>query len=413
MKKILFVFLALNILSFGEEVTLDNLLDTLSKTSYKKEIYELDKKKTDTLEKFYKKDNYNGVKSSVTTTYDNKDEVYKTTGRAEFGDIYIEGRKNHEPENELIFGINKNIKDMIFSENDSNLLKNDLRKEADKYGFLKNMEEEKISLISLYRDYKDIEFEIKIKKNGLKTLKSEEKTLKKSFELGAIPKIELESLVCSRKNLEIEILTLEENLKKIESRFFYDFKIDISGKTLANISPNSKEIDEYISTVGYKDIEKLKIEKNITKENIRYMKYDDKMPDLSLGLERDTKVNENRVVLKISKPLFYYNANLENEKTSYEQQKILLNQKIEENSAEKLKIESTYTNYIKEYEVLKNKALLEKNKYEIKKLEYSLGKINYLEVMESFDDYLEYEVSREKAKNILNSYVYEIMVRGE
>lgn len=143
------------------------------------------------------------------------------------------------------------------------------------------------------------------------------------------------------------------------------------------------------------------------------MKYDDKMPDLSLGLERDTKVNENRVVLKISKPLFYYNANLENEKTSYEQQKILLNQKIEENSAEKLKIESTYTNYIKEYEVLKNKALLEKNKYEIKKLEYSLGKINYLEVMESFDDYLEYEVSREKAKNILNSYVYEIMVRGE
>lgn len=224
MKKILFVFLALNILSFGEEVTLDNLLDTLSKTSYKKEIYELDKKKTDTLEKFYKKDNYNGVKSSVTTTYDNKDEVYKTTGRAEFGDIYIEGRKNHEPENELIFGINKNIKDMIFSENDSNLLKNDLRKEADKYGFLKNMEEEKISLISLYRDYKDIEFEIKIKKNGLKTLKSEEKTLKKSFELGAIPKIELESLVCSRKNLEIEILTLEENLKKLRVDSFMILK---------------------------------------------------------------------------------------------------------------------------------------------------------------------------------------------
>ena len=161
------------------------------------------------------------------------------------------------------------------------------------------------------------------------------------------------------------------------------------------------------------------VEKNTKKlnssfeENIRYMNYDDKMPDISLGLERDSQINENRIVFKISKPLFYYNADLENEKTSYLQQEILLNQKIEENSAEKLKIKSNYANYIKEYRVLKNKAELEKNKYEIKKLEYSLGKIDYLEVMESFDDYMEYEVSQEKAKNILNSYVYEIMVKGE
>lgn len=413
MKKILFIFLTLSLISYGDEVTLDDLLDKLTETSYRKEIYELEQKKTDTLEKFYKMDNYNGVKSSVTTSYDDTEQIYKTTGRAEFGDLYIEGKRNHNPENDLIFGINKNIKNMIFSENDSNLLKNDLKKEADKYTFLKNMESQKIALIVLYRDYKNMEFEIKIKKNGLKTLKSEEKTLEKSFELGAIPKIELESLQYSRKNLEIEIHTLEENLKKIKTRFLYDFKIDISDKTLSNIEPNYKEINEYISTIGYKDIEKLRIEKDIIKENIRYMNYNDKVPDFSLGLERDTRLDENRIVFKISKPLFYYNADLENERTSFKQQEILLNQKIEENAAEKLNIETTYANYIKEYKVLRNKADLEKNKYEIKKLEYSLGKIDYLEVMESFDDYMEYEVSQEKAKNILNSYVYEIMVRGE
>lgn len=413
MKKILFIFLTLSLISYGDEVTLDDLLDKLTETSYRKEIYELEQKKTDTLEKFYKMDNYNGVKSSVTTSYDDTEQIYKTTGRAEFGDLYIEGKRNHNPENDLIFGINKNIKNIIFSENDSNLLKNDLKKEADKYTFLKNMESQKIALIALYRDYKNMEFEIKIKKNGLKTLKSEEKTLEKSFELGAIPKIELESLQYSRKNLEIEIHTLEENLKKIKTRFLYDFKIDISDKTLSNIEPNYKEINEYISTIGYKDIEKLRIEKDIIKENIRYMNYNDKVPDFSLGLERDTRLDENRIVFKISKPLFYYNADLENERTSFKQQEILLNQKIEENAAEKLNIETTYANYIKEYKVLRNKADLEKNKYEIKKLEYSLGKIDYLEVMESFDDYMEYEVSQEKAKNILNSYVYEIMVRGE
>ena len=413
MKKILFIFLTLSLISYGDEVTLDDLLDKLTETSYRKEIYELEQKKTDTLEKFYKMNNYNGVKSSVTTSYDDTEQIYKTTGRAEFGDLYIEGKRNHNPENDLIFGINKNIKNMIFSENDSNLLKNDLKKEADKYTFLKNMESQKIALIALYRDYKNMEFEIKIKKNGLKTLKSEEKTLEKSFELGAIPKIELESLQYSRKNLEIEIHTLEENLKKIKTRFLYDFKIDISDKTLSNIEPNYKEINEYISTIGYKDIEKLRIEKDIIKENIRYMNYNDKVPDFSLGLERDTRLDENRIVFKISKPLFFYNADLENERTSFKQQEILLNQKIEENAAEKLNIETTYANYIKEYKVLRNKADLEKNKYEIKKLEYSLGKIDYLEVMESFDDYMEYEVSQEKAKNILNSYVYEIMVRGE
>ena len=415
MKKTLlvFIFLTAGLVVLGEEITLDTLLERITETSYRKEMYELEQKKTEALEKFYKIDNYNGVKSSVTTKYDDTERIYRTTGRAEFGDLYIEGKEVPNKDDDLIFGINKNIKNMIFSKNDSNLLKNDLKKESDKYTFLKNMEEQKIALIKLYRDYKTMEFEIKIKKNGLKTLKSEEKTLEKSFELGAIPRIELESLQYSRKNLEIEIETLEENLKKIKTRFLYDFKIDISGKTLANISPNYTEINAYISTAGYKDIEKLRIEKDIIKENIRYMNYDDKVPDISLGFERDSKINENRIVFKISKPLFYYNADLENEKTSYLQQEILLNQKIEENNAEKLKIKSNYANYIKEYRVLKNKAELEKNKYEIKKLEYSLGKIDYLEVMESFDDYMEYEVSQEKAKNILNSYVYEIMVKGE
>ena len=37
----------------------------------------------------------------------------------------------------------KALKKMIFSENDSNLLKNDLTKEADRYTFLKDLETQK------------------------------------------------------------------------------------------------------------------------------------------------------------------------------------------------------------------------------------------------------------------------------
>ena len=40
------------------------------------------------------------------------------------------------------------------------------------------METQKIDLINLYRDYKINELELKIKKNGLTTLKKEEENMK-------------------------------------------------------------------------------------------------------------------------------------------------------------------------------------------------------------------------------------------
>ncbi|WP_462428015.1 TolC family protein, partial [Fusobacterium varium] len=122
---------------------------------------------------------------------------------------------------------------------------------------------------------------------------------------------------------------------------------------------------------------------------------------------------ENRVVAKFSKKLFDFNLDLEEEKNSLLEQDVTLKQKIDENEAEKLQAMNNYYNYLKEYEVNKNKAELELSKYNIRKLEYNLGKVNYIDVMESFDDYLDYEVAKEKAINTLNGYIYEIMVRGE
>ena len=90
-----------------------------------------------------------------------------------------------------------------------------------------------------------------------------------------------------------------------------------------------------------------------------------------------------------------------------------LKQKINEREGEKLTILNNYENYLKEYEVNKNNSELELSKYNIKKLEYSLGKVDYVEVMEYFNSYINHEVAKEKAKNNLNGYIYEIMIRGE
>ncbi|MGL5176069.1 MAG: TolC family protein, partial [Cetobacterium sp.] len=88
-------------------------------------------------------------------------------------------------------------------------------------------------------------------------------------------------------------------------------------------------------------------------------------------------------------------------------------QKVNEAMAERYKVQDSYFTLQKDYLVLENRANLEKSKYDIKKLENSLGKVSYTEVMEAFDTYLELQVSKEKAKNSLNAYIYQIIVRSE
>ena len=58
MKKTLlvFIFLTAGLVVLGEEITLDTLLERITETSYRKEMYELEQKKTEALEKFYKID---------------------------------------------------------------------------------------------------------------------------------------------------------------------------------------------------------------------------------------------------------------------------------------------------------------------------------------------------------------------
>ena len=213
--------------------------------------------------------------------------------------------------------------------------------------------------------------------------------------------------------MQLEIDVLKRNLLKLKEKFAYDFGIEIGDNNLQEIVPPSKNFDIYVEEYGKKDIELLEFQKRKIEENIKYLNYDNTMPDITLGVEHSNKYDENRVVLKFSKKLFDLNIDLENEKDNLLQQEINLKQKINEREGEKLTILNNYENYLKEYEVNKNNSELELSKYNIKKLEYSLGKVDYVEVMEYFNSYINYEVAKEKAKNNLNGYIYEIMIRGE
>lgn len=415
-------FLMSSLISYGKNIKLDDMLKILEEKSYEREIFNLEQKKNISKEKYYNLDNYNGIKGEVSTDYDYEDDKIKSNGRVSYGDFYLDLSKDKikNPKNsdtEVIIGVNKNLKNMFYSKSDSELKKLEYSKKNTEYSYYDELETKKINLINLYENYKNNEFEIKLKTNNLERLKSEERILKKSYELGATPKIDLDTLQTSRKNLEIELKYLKENISKIKNRFLYEFDIDIYNKELMDIEIPKIDISNFISNIGERNIARLGLEKEITKENINYLKYSNKIPDVLIGIEHQKENNgysdENRVFLKLSKDIFYYDVNLENEKLTLEQQEINISKEKEINISKKLKIEENCNNLYKNYLVNKNKAELEKNKYEIISLKYKLGDVTYVDVMDVFDDYLNYQVAAEKAKNLFNGYIYEILVRGE
>ena len=419
--KILF-FLMSSLISYGKNIKLDDMLKILEEKSYEREIFDLEQKKNLSKEKYYNLDNYNGVKGEISTDYDYEEDKIKSNGRVSYGDFYLDLSKDKinsqkNSDTDMIIGVNKSLKDMFYSKNDSEVKKLEYSKKNTEYSYYDDLETKKISLINLYEEYKNNEFEIKLKTNNLTRLKSEEKILKKSYELGATPKIDLDTLQTSRNNLEIELKYLKENIKKIKNRFLYEFGIDISKDQLMDIEIPKVNISDFISNIGERKISRLGLEKEITKENIKYLKYSNKVPEVLVGVEHQERNNgysdENRVFLKLSKDIFYYDINLENEKITLDQQEINIQKEKEINISKKLEVEENCNNLYKNYLVNKNKAELEKNKYEIINLKYKLGDVTYVDVMDVFDDYLNYQVAAEKAKNLFNGYIYEILVRGE
>ena len=419
--KILF-FLMSSLISYGKNIKLDDMLKTLEEKSYEREIFDLEQKKNLSKEKYYNLDNYNGVRGEISTDYDYEEDKIKSNGRVSYGDFYLDLSKDKinsqkNSDTDMIIGVNKSLKDMFYSKSDSEIKKLEYSKKNTEYSYYDDLETKKISLINLYEEYKNNEFEIKLKTNNLTRLKSEEKILKKSYELGATPKIDLDTLQTSRNNLEIELKYLKENIKKIKNRFLYEFGIDISKDQLMDIEIPKVDISNFISNIGERKISRLGLEKEITKENIKYLKYSNKIPEVLVGVEHQERNNgysdENRVFLKLSKDIFYYDINLENEKITLDQQEINIQKEKEINISKKLEVEENCNNLYKNYLVNKNKAELEKNKYEIINLKYKLGDVTYVDVMDVFDDYLNYQVAAEKAKNLFNGYIYEILVRGE
>ena len=396
------------------------LLAELERSSYVKDIYRITENSNSSKEKSYRLDEYNGIKGSAEYEFEKLEKNYSFLGKLSYGNFYIEGEEVKDDskstsQNESRIGVEKNLKDLIYSQNDSNLKKLFWGKNIDRIDYLDDLENEKLSLIALYRDYIERELELEINRGARELLGQEKKTLEKNYELGGISKLELDILNYSYTNLEIDMERVQNERESIKERISQRYGFNLQNVQLKTLETGLEEIGDiqsYIGQIRARDLEKISHERAEIQESIKYMNYSNSTPDLSLGVERDLKNDENRAFLKISKDIFYYDADLEVEKNNLLKKERELKEKENEVLAERVKITAELESLRKKHEVDLNKSELEKSKYEVKKLEYRLGKVSYTDVMDSFNSSVELAIAEKKSKNSLNSYIYEILIRG-
>lgn len=404
----IFVIFSISALLYGEEISLDSLLEQLDSTFYQREIFENKKEFNTTKKDTLRLREYNGVQSNYNLSQESKSgKNFESTGEIKYGNFYIKGGKSKNKDI-FGFGVEKNLKDLIYSKYDSDLKKLFYEENKDRVQYLKKLQLEKISLINLYKDIKDVESEIIIKSNALEVLREQKNVLDNSYKLGKLSKIDLESSIYNYENTSMELDYLTNQLKTLKKQFFYKYNINIDNFKLRKIDNNLKKVN--IKKVDQLDLKELELEENILKETIKYQKYSNKVPDITLGLE---KYDDNKVVLKFSKKLFYKDINLMDDMNELVRDTILLKQKRNDLESVKYEIQNNISNYEKEILILKNQQYLEEKIYNIKLLENKYGKTKYIDVIEAFDKYIKTSVNLEKKINKLNAYLYIVKVRGE
>lgn len=408
MIKRIFMFIIFSTLAYSEEISLDKLLEQLNNTFYQREIFENTKEFNVTKKNTLKLREYNGIYTSYDLSHENKEnKTFESTGEVKYGNFYVKGSKNNDT---FGFGVEKNLKDLFYSKYDSDLKKLTYEENKDKVQYLKKLQQEKISLINLYKDIKNIESEISIKNNALKVLQEQKNIINNSYKLGKTSKIDLEISIYNHKNILMEVEYLVNQLKALKEQFFYKYNININNFKLKKIGSYSGLDKINLKKIDQLDLKELELEENILKETIKYQKYSNKIPDITLGLE---KYDDSKIVLKFSKKLFYKDIDLIGNTNELTEKKILLNQKINDLESTKYEIQNNISEFEKEVLVLRNQQYLDEKIYNIKLLENKYGKTKYIDVIEAFDKYIKTSINLEKEINKLNAYIYIVKVRGE
>lgn len=423
-KILLFCMLSSICLANTEEMTIDKLLSISDALSLEKNLFDINKAMQINTANALKLGDFNGI--DIAASYNASSPLDKFdfhslnfSTQVAFGPFFAKFNRifNEQKDIDYIsYGLKKNLKDVFYSKYNSELSKLELKDKIIDLELKKTLNAKKQALIDIYTDVLNAREDLNIKKEALETLLSHNKILSKSYDLGVIPKIDLDSNEYQLKAIKMEIQKIEQKINSLDDIIYNNYKVHLKDYSLKEISIENKDAYKILSEIGTSDLSRSKLELEIAKEDEKYQHYNAMMPDLVLSFSRtkcltdDVKANnipeENLVSLEFHKRLFSNDPSVTNTsyiKESKEMELKILNQNIE-NDRVKNKLE--YDSLKNSLTILEEKLNLEYKKYQIREKEYQLNKITYLELMETYNKYLETKADLAKLKNNINAFVY-------
>lgn len=428
-KKLVFFLLMLSINSLSQEsLTIDEVLNRVenNRESYEFKSFQNTKEATDIKIKDNKLGDFNGVTLSSTynmteNNFEYRDRKYNKTfqNKASYGPFFVNYNFVEKDRAYVSYGIEKNLKDIFYSKHNSNLKINNYQQELNKISYDKNIQTKKIKLVSLYQDILNAKNELEYRKKAYEHYKVDLDKLKKSYELGASPKINLESVELEAEDSKLQIDILETKLKSLYEIGKTDYNIDFENYKLIDFIDNNKNIEKLLANYMEKDIAELKLNLSIAEERKSYSNYDRYMPDLYLAYERvDRNLRGERYYrdqdifsVRFSKKLFSTDSDYKLSELEVENLENDLKEKIRLVDAEKIKLKAEYYELQKLASIGDKKSNIAYKKYLIKEKEYELSKVSYLDVIDEYNKYLSQEIETKKAKNALNAFVYKIKIK--
>ena len=420
MKKILIFFLLMaSISSFSQEsLTIDEALSRVgnNRESYEFKSFENTKEATDIRIKDNKLGDFNGV--TISSSYNKYDKTFQN--KASYGSFFVNYNFVERDRSYVSYGVEKNLKDVFYSKYKSNIKVYDYQQELNKISYDKTIENKKINLVNLYNDILNTKNELEYRKKAYEHYKVDLDKFKKSYELGASPKINFESAELEAEDSKLQIDILETKLKSLYEIGKTDYNIDFENYKLVDFIDNNESIEKLLASYMEKDIAELKLNLSVAEERKKYSNYDRHIPDLYLAYERvDRNLRGDRYYrdqdifsIRFSKKLFSTDSDYKLSELEVENLKNDLNEKIRVINAEKIKLKAEYYELSKLLSIASKKSQLAYKKYLIKEKEYELSRASYLDVIDEYNKYLSLEIENKRAKNTLNSFIYKLKIKG-
>lgn len=426
-----FLFVNFSLFLFANEnsISLDEIFRKIDReeNNYETNKYFNRNESLENLIKSNKLGDFNGLEFS-SNFYANENYITDRTrkydktlqNKLSYGPFYLNYNYMENKNNYISYGIEKNVKDLFYSNHRSNLVINNINKNLNEIEYLKNLEERKLNFLDLYKNILDSQNELLYRKKAKQYYESELKKVKQLYDLGMEARISLEAAEVELEDIKIKIEILEKNLESFYEIAKNEYEINLKNYSLKEIEYLKDDIQENINNYMVLDIKNIELNLEILKEKVKYEKYNSYMPDLIFGYERIDKTerygrtykDENIFSVKFSKKLFSTNTEYKNLKI---EEKNLINdlEKKKENiRSEKIKLFANYEDLKKTTQISEKKLEIAKKRYEIKRKENELSRVSYLDVIDSYNKYLAQEIETKKVKNEYHAFMYKLLIKA-